>query len=311
MLRQKGSKRAPDGKFYLPNDPIWATFAGSDGMDGQTDLTPEQASVEAMAAMQQNPPPSEGPVNETPEMEATGTADARKAVAGHGEPKLPAAMATDEFLSDLKNVVQHYKDHTSKVAEARPQVPEAEKMADAQALDLVRQVDAEKKRRARMSPEEFRAAKLPPISSYILHMRSDPSHLVNAKGERPVERDEIIHWVRTDNAQTDRFDDPQWVLEATASGSQLIYDENGAPIYRHNQVAMRCKADRSAHRKAFALEGKTQLGIRESQHLDQQQMETSRQAGIVTGGMETRQRGMVDPFEASRMRPGEQNIPIF
>jgi hypothetical protein len=39
-------------------------------------------------------------------------------------------------------------------------------------------------------------------------------------------------------------------------------------------------------------------------------MEASMQAGIMTSAMETRQRGMVDPFDAARMRPGEMNIPI-
>lgn len=266
---------------------------------------PEQAAAEAAQALHDNPPPTSIPVTE-----GASTAEARREVAQHGNPLNPLAVADDAFLAKLQGLVEYHENHSAQIQNVRATVPDAERMADAKAADLLRQAEVEKQRRARMNPEEFRASNLPPISSLVMHMHADPSAYRDLKGQRPCEKDEILEWVSVQNAETGRSDDEQWVIAKTHTGSRLVNDESGSPIYRHGCVLMKCKADQSAARKAFALDGKSQQAVSEIRRRDNDQMEASRRGGITTGAMKTVERGLRDPFEATRLRPGEMEIPI-
>lgn len=307
--RKKGDRKAPDGKFYQPDDPIWASFgAGSATVVDETIQEPNGGDTEV--AMEFASDAEEAPVVVPVRSSEQEAQKIRATLKDYGEEERDQPEYSSKLLENLKRPLAPQPSR-SLDQQSKRQPTSAELAASQRRREILEGFHVEDQRRAKMSPSEFAREGLGPISATLLTLTPDPSEYFTVDGKRPCGDDETLHWVNIRDESTGK-ETTMNTDRMRRTGSMPVFDDTGFPVMRNDCVLMKVNVERQAWRQAQAMKDSTKTAHETQLAKDNDERARARTAGMRSGPM-TYEGGTVarDAFQAraaTAVRPGEVAI---
>lgn len=215
--REKGSRKAPDGKFYGPNDPIWATLSKSEETPVTEAATPTQEEAQANAMRLIN--------EEIAERQKLELSQEK-----HREATSLGAIAMQETETDriLLRAQQDYSDKLPIQPLTQAEGPEAEKLRNQMIVDGWLKAQEDSDRREEMWDYCRRTGTpLPAVSVYQKQGVPDPSQILDEHGKSLVPPGCVGLWASMEDREGKAS--RQNLDRELSNGARIVLNKDGLP----------------------------------------------------------------------------------